>query len=82
MPQLLTFPVCKAWARYVPNVTLFGLEINPGPFTIKEHVIITIMAGVGAQSAYAVSAMFVKLSVEVCLTPCLDRHRCCPKGLL
>jgi OPT oligopeptide transporter protein len=52
---VLTFPICKAWARYLPNVSLFGIPLNPGPFTIKEHVIITIMAGVGAASAYAVS---------------------------
>jgi hypothetical protein len=55
VPQVLTFPICKAWARYMPNISLFGIPLNPGPFTIKEHVIITIMAGVGAYSAYAVS---------------------------
>ncbi|KAI0264939.1 OPT oligopeptide transporter [Gloeopeniophorella convolvens] len=60
VPQLLTFPICKAWARYFPNVTLFGLSLNPGPFTIKEHVIITIMAGVGAQSAYATDIVAVQ----------------------
>lgn len=57
VPQLLTFPICKLWARYLPNVTFFGVSLNPGPFTIKEHVIITIMASVGAVSAYAVSAV-------------------------
>jgi OPT oligopeptide transporter protein len=55
VPQVLSFPICKAWARYLPNISLFGIPLNPGPFTIKEHVIITIMAGVGATSAYAVS---------------------------
>ncbi|KAN0129006.1 oligopeptide transporter [Lactarius tabidus] len=60
VPQLLTFPICKAWARYLPNVKLFGVNINPGPFTIKEHVIITIMAGVGAQSAYATDIVAVQ----------------------
>jgi hypothetical protein len=39
----------------MPNVSFFGIPLNPGPFTIKEHVIITIMAGIGAQPAYAVS---------------------------
>ena len=38
IPLLVTFPIGKLWARYVPNVTLFGVELNPGPFTIKEHV--------------------------------------------
>ena len=55
VPQLLTFPICKLWARYLPNVTFFGVSLNPGPFTVKEHVVITIMASVGGASAYAVS---------------------------
>ena len=38
----------------VPRWKIFGVSLNPGPFTIKEHVIITIMSNVGAQSAYAV----------------------------
>ena len=54
IPQLLSFPIGKIWALYVPNVTVFGVELNPGPFTIKEHVIITIMASVGSTPAYAV----------------------------
>ncbi|KAH9059645.1 small oligopeptide transporter [Lactarius vividus] len=60
VPQLLSFPICKAWARYFPNVKIFGVEVNPGPFTIKEHVIVTIMAGVGAQSAYATDIVAVQ----------------------
>ena len=53
--MLLSFLMGKLWARYVPNVSIFGISLNPGPFTVKEHVIITIMAGVGAIPAYAVS---------------------------
>ena len=53
--MLLSLPICKAWARYLPNISFFGIPLNPGPFTIKEHVIITIMASVGASPAYAVS---------------------------
>jgi hypothetical protein len=82
IPLLLTFPVGKAWARYVPNVTLFGVELNPGPFTIKEHVLITIMASIGSGPAYAVSTTFSKQLILVLLMPPLDRHYCCPKGLL
>ena len=55
IPMLLSLPICKAWARYLPNICFFGIPLNPGPFTIKEHVIITIMAGIGAGPAYAVS---------------------------
>jgi OPT oligopeptide transporter protein len=46
----------KAWARYMPNVSIFGMPLNPGPFTIKEHVIAMAMAGVGDGSAYGVGA--------------------------
>ena len=55
IPLMFSFTIGKAWARYLPNISLFGVPLNPGPFTIKEHVIITIMAGVSGVSAYAVS---------------------------
>ena len=80
--MLISFPLGKAWALYVPNVTLFGVELNPGPFTIKEHVIITIMSSVGSGPAYAVSIKFDKLLIWVFLMPRLDRYCCRPKGLL
>jgi len=55
VPLLISLPICNEWARYFPNVSIFGLKINPGPFTVKEHVIVTIMASVSASTAYAVS---------------------------
>ncbi|OSX63077.1 hypothetical protein POSPLADRAFT_1066013 [Postia placenta MAD-698-R-SB12] len=58
--QLLSFPVGRLWARIVPCVTIFGLPLNPGPFTMKEHVLITIMANVGYQSAYATDVVAVQ----------------------
>ncbi|KAI0029695.1 OPT oligopeptide transporter protein-domain-containing protein [Vararia minispora EC-137] len=59
--QLLSFPMGRLWARFVPRVTVFGLSLNPGSvFTIKEHVLVTIMAGVGAQSAYATEIVAVQ----------------------
>ena len=58
IPQLLIFPIGKAWVRYVPNATFFGTELNPGPFTIKEHVIATVIAWAGVGSDYAVSTKF------------------------
>ena len=54
--QLITFPMLRLWARVMPNVKVFGVQLNPGPFTIKEHVLINVMATVGASSAYAVRA--------------------------
>ncbi|KAF4573388.1 hypothetical protein EYR40_003531 [Pleurotus pulmonarius] len=58
--QLLSFPVGRAWATIMPNVRICGVSINPGPFTIKEHVLITIMASVGASSAYATDIVAVQ----------------------
>ncbi|KAJ3477668.1 hypothetical protein NLI96_g10300 [Meripilus lineatus] len=58
--QLLSFPVGRAWARLVPNVKVFGVSLNPGPFSIKEHVLVTIMASVGAGSAYATDIVAVQ----------------------
>jgi len=58
--QLLTFPLGRAWARLLPNWSLFGISLNPGPFSIKEHVLITIMAGVGGPSAYATDIIAVQ----------------------
>jgi hypothetical protein len=52
--QLLSYPMGRAFALVLPNIRIFGAELNPGPFTIKEHVLVTIMATVGSQSAYAV----------------------------
>ncbi|KAI0087604.1 OPT oligopeptide transporter [Irpex rosettiformis] len=58
--QLISFPLLRLWARVVPAVKIFGISLNPGPFTIKEHVLITIMATVGYQSAYATDIIAVQ----------------------
>ncbi|KAF7324342.1 OPT oligopeptide transporter [Mycena venus] len=59
-PSCSPSPLGRAWARLLPNVSILGVQLNPGPFTIKEHVIITIMAGVGAGSAYATDIVAVQ----------------------
>ena len=44
--QLVSFPVGKAWGKYMPNweFSLFGLpiQLHPSPFNIKEHTLITV----------------------------------------
>ncbi|KAH8116232.1 OPT oligopeptide transporter protein-domain-containing protein, partial [Phellopilus nigrolimitatus] len=57
---LLSYPVGRLWARTIPQKKLFGISLNPGPFTIKEHVLITIMASVGGKSAYATDIVAVQ----------------------
>ncbi|KAF5006554.1 hypothetical protein FDECE_7080 [Fusarium decemcellulare] len=48
--QLLSFPLGKAWERWLPvgEFTLFGSKhrLNPGHFNQKEHMLISIMANV------------------------------------
>lgn len=50
----------RAWAKFLPDISIFGIRLNPGPFTIKEHVLSTIMASVGATSAYATDIIAVQ----------------------
>lgn len=54
--QLLSYPVGKAAEAWLPDVgiTLFGIRhsLNPGKFSRKEHMLITIMADVGCQTPY------------------------------
>jgi hypothetical protein len=60
IPQLLIFPIGRLWARTMPNIKIFGAPLNPGLFSIKEHVLATIMASVGAGSAYATDIVAVQ----------------------
>lgn len=53
--QLLTFPMGRAWAQFMPNVKILGISVNPGPFSIKEHVLVTIMASVGNNKLFCVA---------------------------
>ncbi|TVY49363.1 Sexual differentiation process protein [Lachnellula occidentalis] len=54
--QLLCFPVAKAAEAILPDwgFTLFGTRhsLNPGKFSPKEHMLITIMASVGYDYPY------------------------------
>jgi hypothetical protein len=72
----------KLWARYMPRVSIFGVSLNPGPFTIKEHVITAIMANVGASPAYAVSAAQAVSPYLFLHLLYLDRDHRRPKGFL
>ncbi|KAL1674846.1 OPT oligopeptide transporter protein-domain-containing protein [Schizophyllum commune] len=56
--QLLSLPIGCAFARYLPNWSIFGIPLNPGPFSVKEHVLIT--SSIGAQSAYATEVVAVQ----------------------
>ncbi|QRW05770.1 OPT oligopeptide transporter protein [Ceratobasidium sp. AG-Ba] len=55
--QLVALPAGKLLEKVLPraHITTFGYtwSLNPGPFNIKEHTLITVMANVVAGGAYA-----------------------------
>ncbi|KAI2633112.1 OPT family small oligopeptide transporter [Hypomontagnella submonticulosa] len=58
---LLVYPIGCLWAKVMPTRVFrtFGLEwtLNTGPFTIKEHVVVTIMSNVSLSYAYSTDAL-------------------------
>lgn len=54
--QLLAFPLGKAWERWMPNRSfrMFGetIQLNPGKFNKKEHMLIAIMANTAQSLPY------------------------------
>lgn len=59
--QLLVYPIGCFWAKVVPTrvFNTFGVKwtFNTGPFTIKEHVVITLMSNVSIGYAYSTDAL-------------------------
>lgn len=55
--QIIAWPIGHGWAKVMPKrrFNTFGLKwsLNPGPFNIKEHSIIVVMASVSFSVAYA-----------------------------
>lgn len=63
--QLVSFPIGKFLERTLPTrqFTTFGYtwSFNPGPWNIKEHCLVTVMANVVSGGAYA-TEIIVSLS--------------------
>ena len=59
--MLLVYPLGCLWAKIMPTrkFQTFGITwtFNPGPFTIKEHTVVTLMANVTFGYAYATDAL-------------------------
>ncbi|GAA6063037.1 hypothetical protein JCM10212_001016 [Sporobolomyces blumeae] len=55
--QIIAFILGKAWATALPKASRgkFWRFLNPGDFTLKEHVAILIMSSTSAHSAEAIS---------------------------
>jgi len=62
--QLLTYPIGRFFAAVLPkaqiNLGIVKFSLNPGPFSIKEHVLITAIANAAGGTAYAIDIITIK----------------------
>ncbi|KNC97084.1 OPT family small oligopeptide transporter [Spizellomyces punctatus DAOM BR117] len=64
--QLISFFFGKFMAKILPAVTIpipftsKGINLNPGPFNVKEHVLITVMANTAATSFDAIDIIVIQ----------------------
>ncbi|KAF7543053.1 hypothetical protein G7Z17_g11054 [Cylindrodendrum hubeiense] len=63
--QIIAWPMGHGWAKWFPKkeFNTFGIRwsLNPGPFNIKEHSIIVVMASVSFSVAYATDIILAQL---------------------
>lgn len=58
---LIVWPIGRLWDHVVPNFRVLGQELNPCPFTMKEHALINVMisSAVGESVTYSTELMLV-----------------------
>ena len=63
--QVIAWPLGHAWAKVMPErrFSIFGLRfsLNPGPWNIKEHSVVVVMASVSFSVAYATDIILAQL---------------------
>lgn len=73
LATLLSYPLGIFLAKVVPKKTIdimgYNLELNHGPFGIKEHVLITIIASAGGKLAYGIDNVVAQKS-KLFMVPC------------
>jgi OPT family oligopeptide transporter len=63
--QIALLPIGRLMESVLPNKfirfprTKWALSLNPGPFNIKEHVLITIFANAGSNTVFAVGIITI-----------------------
>jgi OPT family oligopeptide transporter len=66
LATLLSYPMGTFFAAIIPAGTLrilwWDISLNPGPFSIKEHVLITIIANAGGSLAYGIDNVVAQKS--------------------
>jgi OPT family oligopeptide transporter len=64
--QIIAWPLGHGWAKVMPTrqFNTFGLKwsLNLGPFNIKEHSIIVVMASVSFSAAYATDILLAQIA--------------------
>jgi OPT family oligopeptide transporter len=64
--QIIAWPLGHGWAKVMPTrqFNTLGLKwsLNPGPFNIKEHSIIVVMASVSFSAAYATDILLAQIA--------------------
>jgi len=64
--QIIAWPIGHGWAKVMPRrqFTTFCLKwsLNTGPFNIKEHSIIAVMASVSFSAAYATDILLARIA--------------------
>ncbi|KAH8199653.1 hypothetical protein TruAng_006183 [Truncatella angustata] len=67
--QIIAWPIGQGWEKIMPKkqfvLPVLGIKwsLNPGPFNIKEHSIIVVMASVSFSVAYATDIILAQLSL-------------------
>ncbi|KAI1048280.1 hypothetical protein LB506_002871 [Fusarium annulatum] len=63
--QIVAWPMGHGWSKFVSNreFNTFGITwtLNPGPFNVKEHAIIVVMASVSFSVAYATDIILAQV---------------------
>ncbi|KAF4444589.1 Sexual differentiation process isp4 [Fusarium acutatum] len=63
--QIVAWPMGVGWSKCLPDreFTTFGITwtLNPGPFNVKEHAIIVVMASVSFSVAYATDIILAQV---------------------
>ncbi|CAL5193483.1 unnamed protein product [Lathyrus oleraceus] len=63
--QIITLPLGKLMASTLPTKPIqvpfatWSFSLNPGPFSLKEHVLITIFASSGSSGVYAINIITI-----------------------
>lgn len=63
--QIIAWPIGRAWEKFMPQkqYSFLGIRwnLNPGPFNVKEHTVIVVMANVSFSVAYATDIILAQM---------------------